>query len=532
MSEEKILDWEYATQEQKAAVKLLSENSFEAFHRAFFAMTQGFKWETRWFHKYMLGTLERMIKGEMQGKSLVISVPPGAGKTEIFSISSTAWAHIKSKKLRNLHVSFSDSLVRRNSIRAKSLIKSEPFQDCWPCSFGTDKDNEWRVEDDRGKVQTEILARSMAGEITGARGGFPGPGFSGGLWLDDPNKPANMFSAVKRDKDNDLVVNTLRSRRANKSKHNPTPFIIIQQRLHVDDVTGFILNGGMGSSFKFEHIKIPALIDQDYIDSLPDWIRQDCIDDICHTKQREGYWSFWPSNEDVDDLFALWEASEYTFMSQYMQSPISIGGNLIHEEWWKFYGDVDDGADFPMPVKFNYRFITADTAQKVKEHNDYSVFCEWGEFGGKLYLIDMKRGKWEAPDLRREFKSFCDHVWAQNGPQKGNLRKILVEDKSSGTGLIQELKGKLKVPITAVQRNVDKLTRAMDAAPQIEAGNVILPFNKSFVTPFVSEHSAFTIDDSHKHDDMCDNTFDAIDHVLLNPIGAGINLMKRRGSKK
>ncbi len=525
MSDDKILDWEELTPEQKQATKVLCENSFEAFHRAFFAMTQGFKWETRWFHKYMLGTLERMINGEMKGKSLIISVPPGAGKTEVFSISSTAWGHIKTSKMRNLNISFSDSLVRRNSIRAKSVIKSEPFQEMWPCTFGTDKDNEWRVVDDRDRVKTELMARSMGGEITGARGGFPGPGFTGALWLDDPNKPANMFSAVKRERDHDVLVNTLRSRRANKSKENPTPFIIIQQRLNIDDATGFILKGGMGSSFEFEHIKIPALIDQEYIDSLPEWVRQDCIDDVCGSEQINGYWSFWPTNEDINDLMSLWDANEYTFMSQYMQAPISLGGNLMKEEWWKFYGE---GGDVEEPIKFDYRFITADTAQKIKEYNDYSVFCCWGFANSKLYLMDMKRGKWEAPDLRREFKSFCDKQWAQNSSKNGNLRKILVEDKSSGTGLIQELKGKLNVPITPVPRSTDKLTRAMDAAPQIEAGNVLLPTDAPWITLFVSEHSAFAVDDTHDHDDMCDNTFDAIDHALLKQTGAGLDFMMRR----
>jgi predicted phage terminase large subunit-like protein len=526
MSQERILDWDELSPQGKAATKMLCENSFLAFHRAFFAMTQGEKWQVNWHHKYLAHKIEEMIKGDMRAKSLIISVPPGAGKTEIFSIHAPAWSHIACRKLRNLHISFSDSLTRRNSMRAKHVLKSNPFQEMWPCNFGTDQADEWQVLNDKEKVITEIVARSMGGQITGGRGGFPGPGYTGGVWLDDPDKPADMFSAVKRSKNHDTLVNTLRSRRANKSKDNPTPFGIIQQRLHVHDTTGFILAGGMGKNFNFEHIKIPALINQEYIDSLPEWIRQDCIDDICHTEQINGYWSFWPSNEDISQLMDLWDANEYTFMSQYMQEPISIGGNLFKSEWWKFYGE---DADLPRPPTFKYRFITADTAQKIKEHNDYSVFCEWGYWDGKVYLINIMRGKWEAPQLRKMFKGFVMESHKRNGPTNGNLRKVIVEDKSSGTGLIQDLAGELPINITGIPRSVDKLTRAMDAQPHVEAGNVVLPVNHKLMTAFVSEHSAFTADDTHAHDDMVDNTFDAINHALISNSGSiGIDMMKRK----
>ncbi len=39
----------------------------------------------------------------------------------------------------------------------------------------------------------------------------------------------------------------------------------------------------------------------------------------------------------------------------------------------------------------------------------------------------------------------------------------MVEDKSSGTGLIQEIKRTERIPVRGVERNKDKLTRVMDA---------------------------------------------------------------------
>lgn len=538
-----ILDWEEMTPAEKYALKMMCEQDFLTFHKAFFAMTQGEKWQVNWHHKYLAGVTERMVLGEMQGKSLIINVPPGAGKTEVFSIHAPVWGVVKTKKMRNLNVSFSDSLVKRNSIRSKDVIKSEPFQWMWPHVFTIDKDNEWKLVDKAGMPKAEVVSRSMGGQITGGRGGYSIPGFSGSVTLDDPDKPEDMFSKIKRNRLHRVIVDTLRSRRASKSKDNPTPFIIIQQRLHTEDTTGFILAGGMGKTFKYEHVVIPALINQEYIDSLPEWIRQDCIDSVCHTKQVNGYWSFWPDNEDVDDLIALWEANEYTFMSQYMQRPIRLGGELFKSDWWLYYGemqralneedvfrDLITNPDLPPPPSFEYRFITADTAQKTAEHNDFSVFCEWGYWDGRIYLIDMLRGKFEAPALRVAFKGFVMGAWSKNSKINGNLRSINVEDKSSGTGLIQDLSSELPIKIKAIQRNRDKLSRAYDTTPQIQAGKVVLPYGAPWIQEFVSEHSMFSIDDSHDHDDMVDNTMDAVDIALLNTSGSSTSALSMMNS--
>nr|WP_245994906.1 hypothetical protein [Yersinia hibernica] len=95
----------------------------------------------------------------------------------------------------------------------------------------------------------QTVSRSSGGQLTGGRAGFPGPDFSGFVGLDDYNKPEDMFSATKRASANRILVNTIRSRRGDKSKEHPTPFVSIQQILHTDDATGFMLSGKMGGIF-------------------------------------------------------------------------------------------------------------------------------------------------------------------------------------------------------------------------------------------------------------------------------------------
>ena len=168
--------------------------------------------------------------------------------------------------------------------------------------------------------------------------------------------------------------------------------------------------------------------------------------------------------------------SPYVFAGQYMQRPAPIGGGIFKDEWWRFL-------DAMPPLK--HRSIYADTAQKTKEQNDYSVFQCWGVTqDNQMVMLDMARGKWEAPELETMARAF----WQKHNSQTyyGPLRAFKVEDKVSGTGLIQKLKRE-GIPIVPIQRNVDKVTRAFDAAPYIQSGNVYLMRSTPHLADFLSE---------------------------------------------
>ena len=64
-----------------------------------------------------------------------------------------------------------------------------------------------------------------------------------------------------------------------------------------------------------------------------------------------------------------------------------------------------------------------------------------------------------------------------NGTAAGNLTAMRVEDKVSGTGLIQQLgRGEGRIPVRPIKRGTaDKFTRALDVLPSIDAGMVSLP---------------------------------------------------------
>lgn len=515
-----MIIWEDLTAAQKRAIKEISEHSFEKMIRIWFQLLQGQKFQSNWHFSLLCSEVEKIINGESQ--NVIFNITPGSGKTEIFSIHMSPYASLKSRKVRNLNLSFSDGLVQQNSNRIKEIIGSPEWQELWPGKLANASAKDLIVTEG-GKVKLQVNSRSIGGQVTGLRGGYMDDGFTGMLVLDDPDKPDDMLSKVKREAIHMRLKNTVRSRRMKDT----TPIVMVQQRLHVNDSTWFMLNGGMGG-IEFKVVSIPALVTKEYRETLPDWLKSEFDRDVLSSKpvmiDGVAHYSFWPAKESAEELLALRNADPYTFASQYQQQPIALGGNVFKTEWFQYYGGGEKCA-LQKPDRFEYTFITGDTAQKAGELNDYSVFCYWGMYKNRVYFIDGIRGKWEAPDLELNFIAFVNQCWKRN-KECGSLRRIHIEDKASGTGLIQGAKKKIPIDINPVQRSNDKVTRAMDAAPVMRAGRVALPENHPMLPEILAEVAAFTFDDSHPHDDIVDNIVDAV-NVEMNLADDPVARMKK-----
>lgn len=516
-----MLIWEDLTAAQKRAIKEMSAHSFEKMIRIWFNLLQGQKFLGNWHLSYICRYLEDVISGNEQ--NVIFNVAPGSSKTEIFSIHMPVYAMLKSKKVRNLNLSFSDSLVQQNSIRVREIIGSPEWQELWPCKMAKASAKDISVLNGDGKVWLQLNSRSIGGQVTGLRGGYMDDGFTGMLVLDDPDKPDDQLSKTKREAGHMRLKNTVRSRRMKDT----TPIVMVQQRLHVNDSTWFMTNGGMGG-IQFKVVSIPALVTKEYRETLPNWLKPEFDRDVLSSKpvmiDGVAHYSFWPAKESAEELLALRNADPYTFASQYQQQPVALGGNVFKTEWFQYYGSSEK-CTLPKPDRFEYTFITVDTAQKTGELNDYSVICYWGMYKDRVYFIDGVRGKWEAPDLETNFVAFVNQCWKRN-KECGTLRRIHVEDKSSGTGLIQSAAKKIMIKINPVQRDKDKVTRAMDAAPVMRAGRVALPESHPMLAEILAEVAAFAYDDSAPHDDIVDTLIDAV-NIEMNLADDPVGRMKK-----
>ncbi|MDM8357489.1 phage terminase large subunit [Pandoraea communis] len=482
---------------ERAVLKAKCERDHLFFSRYFFKHRQSIKFRVNWHHVLIADTVQRVIDGEL--KNVVINVPPGSSKTELVAINLIARGLAVNPRARFLHISYSDDLALLNSETAREIVGSDEYQALWPLAIADDAKSKkrWNVVVD-GKKAGGVYAVSLGGQITGFRAGHMAEGWQGAIIIDDPLKVEDAYSKTNRDKANRRLLSTVKSRKANPD----TPIIMIMQRLAEEDPTGFIRAGKVPGDWEF--IEIPALITDEYVEKLPTRVR-----DLVERGETDddGRYSYWPYKEPLHELLASEKADAYVFAGQYMQRPAPIGGGIIQGDKFTRYAAVPG---------LSYRVIYADTAQKTAERNDYSVFECWGKgTDNRIYLLDLIRGKWKAPELKKRAIDF----WNKHADTGGDinapvLRQMKVEDKASGTGLIQELQADGGFPIAGIERVKDKLTRVMDVVGLIDAGNVCVPLNAPFVSDFIAECEAFTPDDTHAHDDQIDPMVDAITDML------------------
>lgn len=481
--------WSDLTPVQRALVKDQCERSHLYFTRFFFKEQQGSAFRVGPHHRVICETLDRVLAGEID--RLVISIPPGYTKTLAAVIAFIARGlAVSGGRARFIHASFSAELVNENSVAIKDIVSTEPYQQMWGIAFRADASAKGRWMTDQGGG---LLAKPAGGPITGFRAGTMDPGFTGALVIDDPLKPDDAYSAIEREKINRRWHSTFKSRLARED----VPVIVIMQRLHMDDFAGFLLRGG--ADCKWHHLLLPAEIDNsapypdEYTHGIP----------IDHGLP-DG--PLWPEKHGPEHLKIL-SADEYTYASQYLQRPIALGGNLFKAEWLVDWSDLPD---------MTWRAIYVDTAQKVGAKNDYSVFQLWGAGrDGKAYMIDQARGKWEAPELKAVAVQFWRKHAALQGPQHGHLRSMKIEDKVSGTGLIQSL-ARDGIPVEPIPRggDKDKYTRALDAIPSFAAGLVRLPPRSEapWRVEYDRELLSFT-GQGDVHDDQVDPTVDAVKDI-------------------
>ena len=451
---------------------LLSDHLF--FTRWFFKIREGIKFRVNHHHKIMCDAIEDVINGKIT--NLIINVPPGSSKTETAVINLIARGLAINPRARFLHLSYSSELAELNSAKAKELVLSSEFQELFTLPIKSDSNarGRWNVVDSNDISIGGCYATSTLGQVTGFRAGHMDVGFQGAIIIDDPLKPTDSLSKLKRDQVNNAYINTVQSRKASPN----TPVIVIMQRLADEDLTGFLLNGGDGN--KWHHIKIPAINDKGE--------------------------SYWPEKEPLESLLKLKEKGNFTFEGQYQQNPYVLGGELIRGEWFNRYSEL------PNHREFSRRAIFADTAMKTGEANDYTVFLDALLMrNGDVYILNVWRKKVDAVGLL----SMAKDIWASVSTNNGDLLPLAsamyIEDKASGTGLIQQLKrNDVFIPVIAVQRTKDKLTRVMEVQPRIQSGQVYIPEYATWVVDFISECEAFTANDSHKHDDQIDPLVDAI----------------------
>lgn len=459
--------------------RVLLQSTFKVWFLYMFKLIEGRPFIVEPIHNNLFEYYQAVYEGKKYRCN--INIPPRAGKTTM-QVYFTVFCLTVNPKSNIIYTSYSQSLLTDISNKVAMILEHPAYKAMYPQQItiedetSTPVDDFWRdylQENDKKNTYSSrkittyaggtVLFASIGSQITGYGAGVRGSKkFSGFLAIDDAQKPADSRSQTLRDKVIRYYEETLLSRLNNPN----TPIVNIQQRLHIEDLSGIL-----EAKYNFDTLRKP-LIDEQGICQIP--------------------------SQYTDERIKELQQNNYVFSAQFQQQPIILGGQVIKRDYFRYY-----------PVKeYHYKriLIAADTAMKVKEYNDYSVFIAGGiTHDNKLHVLDMVRGKWEAPDLEKVAVEFWNKF--KRDPQTGvTCNGLYVEDKASGIGLIQSLKAKYGIPVIGVKADTDKLTKVENVLPYIESGNVLLPESETygFVPDLLNECEAFSRDDSHLHDDIVD----------------------------
>lgn len=232
----------------------MMENDGMQFMRYFFKLREGNKMIINWHHYVIDYVLQAVFDGKIN--RLIINIAPGYTKTEQAVLSFIARGLALNPRSKYIHASYSGDLAHENSSKIRECVASTEFQDLWPMNLRIDAKGKkrWFTEFGGG-----MMAAPAGGQITGFRAGRMEEGFTGAFVIDDPVKPDDAYSTVKRAGINNRFNNTMRSRLAVET----VPMVVIMQRIHEEDLTGFLLAGGSGDTW--HHLVIPAYLSEETV---------------------------------------------------------------------------------------------------------------------------------------------------------------------------------------------------------------------------------------------------------------------------
>ena len=459
--------------------------------KAWHVIEPAVKYEDNWHVGAICEHLEAVKQGQI--KRLLINMPPRNLKSVTATVMFPCWYWLNDPYKRFISCSYSDSLSRKHNMDRRTIIQSPWYQKNWADKFEI-KEDENRQNKFSNDKQGFMFSTSTGGTLTGEGADI--------IIVDDPHNPKNAESDAERNSALDFFKMTLPSRL--NDKRNGV-IIVIMQRLHEEDISGYILSKDLG----YTHLCLPAEAEEKMVIHFPisnkEIIREP--GDVLN-----------PKREPKDVLEQLKkDMGSYAYSGQYQQNPVPTGGGVFKKWWWRYW--KPKGIKLP-PVRVKgengeYILIEAEdlpddmeeTAQswdltfKNNKDNDYVAGEVWGRKGANRYMIDLVKD-------RLEFTETLDAI-RKLTKQYPQAKRKLVEDKANGPAVMSMLKSELGGLIPINPGSDSKESRAFAITPIVESGNVYLPHPllKTWVDDFIEDCAKFP---KVAHDD----TIDAMTQML------------------
>src|ERR1700719_2886005 len=398
---------------------------------------------------------------------LIINLPPRHLKSLLASIAFPAWCLGHDPSAQILCVSYAQDLAGKLARDCRSIMMSPWYRRIFPTRLAPHRQ---AVQEFITTRQGYRLATSTGGVLTGRDADI--------ILIDDPLKPEEALSEAQRRAANDWYDHTLYSRQNDKRR---SAIVLIMQRLHEDDPVGHVL-----AQEPWEVLSFPAIAEADEVHQI------ETIWGPRSFRRGQGE-ALHLGREPLEILEGIRRTiGEYNFAGQYQQSPAPLGGGMVKAEWFKSYRENEQ------PERFEQIVQSWDTATKATELSDFSVCTTWGVKGRDLFLLNVLRKRLEFPALKRAVRE-------QQGLFNANV--VLIEDKASGTQLIQELIVDGCHAITRYKPEGDKIMRLHAQTATIENGFVHLPEAAHWLPDYLAEFMLFP---KARYDDQVDSTAQAL----------------------
>jgi predicted phage terminase large subunit-like protein len=425
--------------------------------RVFRELNPGRTFHPAWYHEAIVDHL--MIAASGQFQRVIINLPPRAGKSTIVSVALPAWLLGRDPARRIIVVTYSQDLSVFFSRQTRQVMQSDWYKRLFPSTRLPARPSEVELTTTLGGFRK---ATSTGGPLTGRGGDL--------IIIDDPLKADDAYSETARESLREWAEQTLFTRLDDKTRG---AIVLTQQRQHEDDLSGHMLRTN-----EWLALSLPAIADK--------------VEDIVLSRSplrqyhRAAGELLDPQREPMHVLNSLKrEMGSDAFAAQYQQAPVPPDGGAIKASWFRIYDEIPAGGE---------RIFSVDTAAKAGLRNDWSVIMSWRVIDSRFYLEHIWRERLEYPALKAKLIDAANQLRPDT---------ILIEDKGTGIGLIQELKADQRgFPVVAYDPGGnDKESRMRIQSAKIQGGLVFLPMHAVWLEDFLAEIRRFP---NATHDDQID----------------------------
>ena len=453
--------------------------------------------------------LQAVVDGDI--KRLIINIPPRCAKSSLTSVAFPAFTWAQRRKsdtsgpgVQFLHASYSQILTLRDSTKCRRLIESPWYQTLWGDRFHlmADQNTKSRFDNDKGGSR---LSTSVGSSLTGEGGNI--------IVVDDPNAAQEAHSEA-------TIATTIEwwdgalSTRLNNAKTGA--FVVIQQRLGEEDLTGHILSKEVG---EWTHLCLPMRFEPErsFVTSIG-W----------EDPRKEAGELLWPERFGEREVANLErQMGPWTAAGQLQQRPEPKGGGVIKREWWQLW----ERETFP---SLDYVIASLDTAYTTKTENDFSALTIYGVFSGgdQTAIANRVIGR-DSETISMIKRTYTEEhpkvmlLWAwqerlelhelvlkvSESMKKFKVDKILIENKAAGISVAQEIRRLYGHEDFAVQlvdpKSQDKLSRLYSVQHLFAEGLIFAP-DRAWADQVITQVSTFP---KGKHDDLVDTVSMALRHL-------------------